>query len=361
MNDGAWVTQGTLTLPYGTLATLHAGQSEVHLKRNILSGEQRVFKRVSLLGREDTLAFNEVVLLQGIDHPNVARVFDVVEIAGSDPALRLVEIMMPYYPSGSVLDAMHRGVRYSAGEARDIAVHALRGLGCLHDRHRILHRDPKPANLFLAGEGSLVKVGDFGEAVRMDDAGGCDPLISPQCWTPPESFTGGRYGVASDLYGMGMALAELLSGPFPYDNYDRERLAIRLAGGKCGVRPRDMAFAAHVPDALRRIVRKATRPEPHDRYQSADAMVRDLLAASFVDWGWPVFREVDMVWTGSSMGKTFRVTARPIRGKGWRARAQRLYAGGWQRFQGSTDVDAPEPLAAAAAAFSQIDMHLSRV
>ncbi|MHB8220577.1 MAG: serine/threonine-protein kinase [Acidimicrobiales bacterium] len=359
MSEMVWVPARTLTLPYGTLATLHVGQSEVHLRRNILSQEMRVFKSVSLLGREDTLAFNEVVLLQGIDHANVAKVFDVVEPAGADPVLKMAEIVMPYYAEGSLLDVMNKGRRFSAGEARDITVKCLRGLGHLHDQHRILHRDLKPANIFLAGDETLVKVGDFGEAVRMTAGGTADPLLSPQPWTPPESFTGGRYTVSSDVYAMGLTFAELLSGPFPYDDYTRERLAERLSKGRPAVRRRDLTFQAHVPSALRRVVTKATRVEPAGRYQSADGMVRALLRARFVDWDWPTVGEREVEWSGTCNGTRFRVVSRRVRGKGWRAWPERKYAGGWRRPQGSYNCEAANPLDAASAAFSQIDKHLS--
>jgi hypothetical protein len=71
--------QGTLTLPYGTLATPHSHGSEVHLRSNVVTGEERVCKQISLLGREDTVTYNEVLLLKGIDHRNVAKIFEDVE------------------------------------------------------------------------------------------------------------------------------------------------------------------------------------------------------------------------------------------------------------------------------------------
>jgi serine/threonine protein kinase len=355
----AWVTKDTLTLPYGTLATLHEGQSEVRVKQNIHSHEKRVFKRVSLQGREDGVAFNEVVLLQGIDHPNVATVFDVAEPAGADPALRLVEIIMPYYPMGSVFDAQLKGRRFGSGEARDLIVKALRGLGHLHDEHGILHRDPKPANLFLTDDETVVKIGDFGESVRMNEHGNSVPLVSAQFWTPPESFAGGPYTVASDIYGMGASFREILSGQFPYDDYNREQMAIRLTAGREPVKQKDLLYAAHVPRSLRRVVNKATRRDPSDRYQSAEKMIEQLLLARFVDWGWPQSDCEDVVWLGRWNGADYRVTVTPRkRGSVQRARAESRYPSGWRKISGISDQDAPDAMAAAEAAFAQIEVHL---
>jgi serine/threonine protein kinase len=356
--DGVWVPEGTLTLPYGTLRTLHQGVSEVRLLSSAVLQTKRVGKRISLLGREDTLAVHEALLLQSIEHPNVAKVFDVAEIAGTDPTLSMFEIIMPYYEQGSVLDAMIKSeARFRAAEARDIAVRSLRGIAHLHDQHRILHRDIKPANLFLSNDASLVKVGDLGEAMRMDSAGMADPLLIPQYWSPPETFTGSRYGVTSEIYSMGMALRELLSGPLPYDDYTRETLGERLAEGRCPVLPRHLRFQPHVPEGLRHIVRKATYLDPGRRYQSADEMIGDLLRARFVDWNWPDVVETEFVWQGEWRGSDYRVRCRRVRGT-WRARAERHYAGGWRKIPQAPEVDRRAPLIAAEVVFAQIDKHL---
>jgi hypothetical protein len=158
-----------------------------------------------------------------------------------------------------------------------------------------------------------------------------------------------------------MSLREFLSGPLPYDAYPRrEDLAARLTANKCAVRPIHLEFPVHVPETLRRIVRKASRVEPNERYQSADAMVDQLLRVRFVDWSWPLSDAGATVWTGRWLGDEFRVTTRAVRGKGWRARAERRHASGWRKVQGVEDVDSSDAEAAAAAAFSQIDVHLFR-
>lgn len=355
------VSEGTLTLPYGVLETLHNGVSDVRLYRNMVTQTRQVGKRVSLAGREDTLMVHEVNLLRQIDHPNIAAVYDVTEVVGSDPALAIYEIVMPYYEQGSVLDAMvKRNERFSVGGARDIALRALRGLCHLHDDHKVLHRDVKPGNLFLSGDAAVVKVGDFGEAMRIGDDGTVDPLTSPQFWTPPESLTpGARYTVKSELYSMGMSLHEMLSGPWPYDDYRVEQLADRLSNRRCAVLPRHLGFALHVPESLRRIVRKATRLSPSDRYGSADAMIRDLTRARFVDWSWPEVDEDEAQWRGRLGNNDYRVQARRMRDGSWRVRGERHYPSGWRRvpdcqWDGETLDDAAE------AAFRQIDTQFAR-
>lgn len=353
--DTVWVPEGVLTLPYGTLRTLHVGVSEVRVYSSALTQTKQVGKRVSLLGREGHLAVSEVTILRQIDHPNVARVFDVAEPAGADSSLGVVEIMMPYYEDGSVLDAMLEGRRFGLVEARDLVVRALRGVSHLHRKHSVLHRDLKPGNLFLSGDETLLKVGDFGEAVRMDESRTAEPLLTPQYWTPPETFTGERYAEPSEVYSLGMSFMEMLSGPFPYDSYTREQLGERLSEGRMALRPKHFAFMPHVSQSLRKVVRKSTRRKPEDGFASADAMIAALLRARFVDWGWPVESTDAVIWSGSWKGQLLRVRCRPIRRKGWRARAEKQHGASWRKLPQADESDAADPFDAAARVFSQID------
>ncbi|MDQ1629452.1 MAG: hypothetical protein QOI54_3196 [Actinomycetota bacterium] len=352
------VAEGTLTLPYGVLKTLHYGSCEVRLYRNIYTQALQVGKRVSLLGREDTLAATEATFLREIDHDNVADIYDVAEVAGTDRTLAVIQMMMPYYEQGSVLDAMVNGRRFSSGEARDIALRSLRGVAHLHDVHKVLHRDLKPSNLFLTSDGTVAKVGDLGEAMRMDGEA-APPLLSPQFWTPPETFIGQLYTVQSDIYSMGMSLAEMLSGPFPYETYTMEGLSERLASGRSAVLPRHSVFQPHVPDSLRRIVRKSTRPGANGRYDAASEMIRALTRAEFVDWQWPTTDGQTTAWDGEWGGNAYRVVARPLRGRGWRVEAERRYASGWRRMR-QCSADGSDPFATADTVFRQIDKDLIR-
>lgn len=357
MPDPIWQPRHTLTLPYGTLQTLHQGVSEVCVRENLYTQERRVFKKVSLLGREGTLAVTEANILLRIDHPNIAKIFDVAEPTDEDAALQLVEIVMPYYEAGSVFDALHAGTRFSVGRARDLAVKALRGLSHLHQAKKVLHRDVKPANLFLSDDNTLIKVGDFGEATPMDANGEGPPLPSPQFWSAPECFTGSNHTVASEVYSIGMSLAEMLSGPFPYESYAREELGERLANGKPALPPRHLVPAVHIPSSVRRIVTKATRLDPADRYKSADAMRDALLNADLVDWSFPSVDNSFTEWSGKDMhGSEYRITAKKMtRNGGWRARGERRYPSGWRRLPQVPDVDGPSEDDAARPIFAAID------
>jgi len=353
------VSEGTLTLPYGVVRTLHYGGGEVRLYRNLVTQTRQVGKRISRLGREGTLAANEASLLRSIDHANVAEIYDVAEVAGTDPTLAIIEMTMPFYKRGSLFDAQARDERFGVLEARDLAFRALRGLAHLHDVHSVLHRDIKSPNLFLAQDASLIKVGDLGEAVRADLDGAGDPLLSPGFWAPPETFRGHRHTVRSEIYSMGVVLGEMLSGPIPYDEYDVETVASRLEKGKCAFLPRHQEFAPHVPDSLRRIVRRARAEDPDRRFPSATEMISSLSRAKFVAWNWPQISANTVEYLGTWSGRLYRVRGRLMRDQNWRFETASRHPSGWRRVH-ALSADGPTWPVAAEQVFRQIDKVLVR-
>ncbi len=347
------VIERTLTLPVGALRTLHAGGCEVRLYRDILTGALSVGKRMDLLGREDNYFVYEAALLHELDHDNITGIYNVAEV--SSLGLRLVEIFMPYYALGDLHDAIRApGGAMSTSQVRHLFVRALRGLHALHVRHGVVHRDLKPGNLFL-DEKTGIRVGDLGEAKRMDGAGTAAALLTPRLWTPPEAFTAGAHTVASDLYSLGLSLFEALNGPWDDGLFDIDRAQTRLAKGLRVPGDADLTSGLHVPPPLRRVVSKALRRNPADRYATAALMREALVQATFVDWT----RVQDGAATGSGRAGQYRVTATRTR-LGWRARGERPSAGGWRKITGSPEFNAPDQAEALDRALRHVETHDAR-
>ncbi|MGD0085138.1 MAG: protein kinase [Acidimicrobiales bacterium] len=205
------------------------------------------------------------------------------------------------------------------------------------------------------GQATVAKIGDFGEAVRMDEQGTAEPLLQPQYWTAPETFNGSRYAVTAEIFSVGMSFREVLSGSYPYDDYTREELAKRLSKNQQALRDRHLECAVHVPTSLRLIAQRASHRSVNRRYQTADAMLEALLSARFVDWQWPVEDDdAQMSWTGAWHGEQLRVSVRSVRGRGWWAQGLRHCPSGWRRLSGCPDADAQTPLEAASKVFSHV-------
>jgi serine/threonine protein kinase len=144
-----------------------------------------------------------------LQHPNVVATYDVG--AADDQVFLVMELV-----TGTDLAQLMRSKGLPGTKlVADIAVQGSRALDAAHGAG-IIHRDVKPANLLLAGDGTL-KITDFGLAHTggLNGATG-QVLLGTAAYISPEQVTGGQATTASDWYSLGCVLYELLEGVPPY-------------------------------------------------------------------------------------------------------------------------------------------------
>ncbi len=212
-------------------------------------------------------------------HPNVVQVYDY----GTDPELDLDFIVMERLRGRDLKQALAAG-DMPAPEALRILREAARGLSAGH-REGIVHRDVKPANVFLVGEdGRLdyVRVLDFGIAKPME-AEGDDALTlttagqlphSPAYASPEAMDPDGVVTPASDVYQLGLIGYELLTGDRPYSESERKRIR---AGEEVPLV--DTPRWSAVPPPLREVIARALRLDPAARHPDAAAFADALAQA----------------------------------------------------------------------------------
>jgi eukaryotic-like serine/threonine-protein kinase len=202
-------------------------------------------------------------------HPNVVRVYDF----GTDPDLDLDFIVMELLEGRDLGAALKRDP-----PPRDAAIRILLQAACgIAAGHAagVVHRDIKPGNIFLvAGEGQ-VRVLDFGIA-KMLEAGAEEELTvfgqtphSPAYASPEQLDPEAPLTAAADVYQLGLVGYELLSGSRPYTAAEREtlrhnRIPLPVRGSW-----------NTVPETLRRVIERALRPDPHERYPDAKAFAQE--------------------------------------------------------------------------------------
>jgi hypothetical protein len=182
----------------------------------------------------------EIAIMQRLQHPNLVRLYDE-GIAESGNYYFVSE----YLPAGSLVDYTHRifdGILPLA-KARQVYAQALAGLSFLHDKGYV-HRDIKPENIILTKDHSgkrLAKLGDFGLAknyiVHGGTLTGANEWIGTIFYCSPEQILDFKHAnTATDIYAMGIAFYQSVTGLFPYDFPSKSACAEMVRRGQ---RPRD--------------------------------------------------------------------------------------------------------------------------
>ena len=204
----------------------------------------------------------ERTLLAGLDHPNIARLLDGGTTEDGQPYL-----VMDYVDGEPLLEYCVR--RALAIDARlHLFTRLCRAVQHAHQR-LIVHRDIKPGNVLVRADGEPVLL-DFGIGKLLDatTAEATATHVFTPAYASPEQRRGEAATTASDVYGLGCVLFELLGGTrkdAPHDSVPRP-----------SVTTGEPALARSLRGELDQIVLKATHELPERRYASADAFAADV-------------------------------------------------------------------------------------
>jgi len=205
----------------------------------------------------------------GLNHPGIVAVYD----SGEEPAPYIV---MELVSGHTLRELIHKGERVSLDDALSIVEQTLTALEYSHQRN-IVHRDIKPANVMITNSGD-VKVMDFGIARAMDDLGATLTstwnVVGTAQYLSPEQAVGDSADARSDIYSTGCLLFELLTGQPPFSGETPVSIAYQHVSG---VIPSARALQPDLPANIDTIVKVALSKKADDRYQSAQAMLDDLL------------------------------------------------------------------------------------
>jgi eukaryotic-like serine/threonine-protein kinase len=199
-------------------------------------------------------------------HPNVVATYDV-GAAGEH-----VFLVMELVSGPDLAQLMRSSGLPSAKLVADVASQGARALDAAHAAG-IIHRDVKPGNLLLAGDGTL-KITDFGIAKGVDtEATGVGVLLGTASYVSPEQVRGLSATPASDWYSFGCVLYELLAGTPPFTGPTVESIMRQQLGADP-----EPINRADVDPALANLVLQLLAKNPADRPSSADEVMALLTA-----------------------------------------------------------------------------------
>lgn len=160
----------------------------------------------------------------------------------------------------------------SVAQIVDVGIQAADGLHYAHAQGT-LHRDIKPGNLMLDGNG-VVWVTDFGLAKAMegDDITHTQNVVGTIRYMAPEQFRGNT-DARSDIYSLGITLYELVTGKRAWSATGRSALINEIMEGQLEPLRR---IVADIPRDLETVILKATTPDVKHRYQTAGELAEDL-------------------------------------------------------------------------------------
>ncbi len=202
------------------------GMGEVYLAEDLRLQRPVALKMLPACRREQAeeraRLLAEARLASALNHPNIAVVYEVDEIAAEDGPLALLAME---YVSGTPLDVWAKRARPGLDRILEVAEEIAAALAHAH-AHGIVHRDVKPSNLIVADSGR-VKVLDFGLARRpvaaapdattaSRDAGPGDAAAGTMGYMAPEQLLGRAVDARADHFAFGIVLYELVAGVHPF-------------------------------------------------------------------------------------------------------------------------------------------------
>ncbi len=208
----------------------------------------------------------EAAVLATVDDPHVVRLYEYVE------SRQGAAIVMELVDGVCLRDILVRQGATTAEAALVVLQGSLLGLAAAHHRG-VVHRDYKPENVLVSGDGDS-KLTDFGIAARAGDSA---IPAGTMVYAPPEQFGGTPASPASDVYAATATFYECLVGRPPFTGDTGERLLYQHLAEPVPLEP--------VPEPLRPLVAAGMAKDPGDRPTDGSTFVAALEAIAAGAYG----------------------------------------------------------------------------
>ena len=203
-----------------------------------------------------------------LSHPNIVQVYDV----GVERDTYFFS--MEYVPNGSVEDILNASGALPLARCLKVVRDSAQGLVYAEERG-IIHRDIKPGNLIVSGEG-VIKIGDLGIARSTEGAGSVsqkDGVSGSPHYIAPEQARGQEIDHRVDLYSLGVSFYQMLCGKTPFSGKTPREVILKHIKEDP---PRITERLPDVPDDVAKLVHRMMAKDRDHRPASAAQLLREM-------------------------------------------------------------------------------------
>jgi serine/threonine-protein kinase len=210
---------------------------------------------------------NEAHAVSALDHANICTIYEIDETETGQ-----LFLCIAYYEGETLMKRIKREP-VPVKEAIEIAIQLAKGLATAHEAG-IIHRDIKPSNIILTNR-SEVKIIDFGIAklagqTYITKSG---TVMGTLAYMSPEQIQGKAVDHRTDIWSLGVILYEMLTGELPF----KDKFGMTTIYSILNEEPMSMDFLnPELPSELQKIVEKAMRKNPDERYFDMNELLEDL-------------------------------------------------------------------------------------
>jgi tRNA A-37 threonylcarbamoyl transferase component Bud32 len=203
-----------------------------------------------------------------IAHPHVTAVHRIGRLADDVPYM-----VMEYVDGRTVRDVLDARGAFEPDEARRVLAAVASALATAHEKG-IVHRDVRPANVFIEHRTGRAVLGDFGIAALLES--GSEPAaqltavgvrLGEVRYMSPEQVRGEPVTELSDMYAFGILAYEVLTGQGPYDAASDARM---LAAHLDATPRRLHELRADIDPATAHLIEACLARDPARRPTAAD-------------------------------------------------------------------------------------------
>ncbi|MGE0547885.1 MAG: serine/threonine-protein kinase [Kofleriaceae bacterium] len=245
--------------------------NHVHLSRTFAL--KIISNQVAETDEARELFYREARFASAMSHPNITSVVDF----GEDEKVGMF-MVMELVDGEALHKILFREKRIHPRKACEIVLQVAEALHYIH-RRNVVHCDIKTENLLISEEDHdtkrgrmVVKLLDFGLARSLTASRASTSLSGTPHYVAPERIRGEPASPASDVYGVGILLYELITGAVPWDGPVQKILA-----GHLDEQPKPPSqIVEGLDEALETLILRALAKRPADRHKDMAAFIYEL-------------------------------------------------------------------------------------